>query len=1168
MMTDTPAMIDQKTEQIFLEALDIADPKERERFVASACKGDQDKKSSVEALLRANGRAENVFPTEPGNRTGAEWMGELSERPGRTIGRYKLLEKIGEGGMGVVYMAEQEEPVRRRVALKIIKLGMDTKQVVARFEAERQALALMDHPHIAKVFDGGIVDRPLTGPADTLSPTGREGRGEGDGRGIKGEGHSSQPSTLHSQLLSAGRPYFVMELVRGIPITRFCEENQLSIHERLKLFIPVCHAIQHAHQKGIIHRDIKPSNVLVTLNEGVPHPMVIDFGVAKAMDQRLTEKTYFTRFTQMIGTPAYMSPEQAEMSKADVDTRSDVYSLGILLYELLTGTTPFPEERLRNASYAEMQRILSEEEPLRPSTVLSRLNGHSRAIAANRRSEPATLIKHIKGDLDWIVLKAIEKDRNRRYATPNELAADIERFLNDEPIHAHAVTRIERAVRWCRRKPALATSLFLISILLLIVIIGSPIAAYRINKARQEAVHQARQARLNQYVADINLAHRAIETRDLGRARQLLESHAESGEQEDFRGWEWDYLWERTRSEAEFKLGEHPDAIRCVAYSPSGRIVASGDLAGNVKLWDFDTRSLIRAHRETRSVHQIVFLSEHILITANQSGIVSFYDVPPGQILQTVSVGASVRAIALSPDRRKLACLTGSDGSEHLKMWDVAPQAQGGDLPSLALAFDLPGPDRHVVLLHQGALSFSPDGSELAIGYSDGAIKIIAAQNGEIKRTLEGSRGAIATLAHSADGRWLASGAIAPDKVARIWDTQSGRMLVELSGHTRWVSRVAFAAADTMLLTSSTDQTVQVWETATWQVTRSFQGHAAPIWAMAVSPSDDGFITGGRDQSLLNWTLTGANRERDSIQLPGLRNFAFVPSDGSLVTVEEQQGDAPMSVAKIRRPPDYEAGQVLADLGNDVIDVRVDSRGTQMVVLGRASLRLWDWQNHRLAKSLKLVGADSWNVLGFTENNAEVLLVDRQFRIRSWKPGTSELGEPWSALGSHTPPTYFDSRHTAFHPATGTLVLGSDGFALVWDVQTKALRGRLGGHQFAPVFAAISPDGERIVTTGDDGKAFLWDARTLALLSTFQTPRGSLQSVTFSPDGRRIAMGLAPESAVGIYDVETGRELVIIPDAVRMATRIQWSPDGRTLVARGAQGAVWRPDAQIIGAGR
>jgi eukaryotic-like serine/threonine-protein kinase len=400
---------EQQEEEIFVGASELGDAAERALYLDRACGGDQSLRTRIERLLKAQERADGYLDRHGQVPEVTALVSEarigLAEAPGTVIGRYKLLEQIGEGGFGVVYLAEQQEPVRRQVALKIIKPGMDTRQVIARFEAERQALALMDHPNIAKVLDGGVV-------------------------GTKSEIRNQKSE------IQTGRPYFVMELVRGMPITRFCEENRLSIKDRLELFIPVCHAIQHAHQKGVIHRDIKPSNVLVTLDNGVPHPMVIDFGVAKAIHQPLTEKTLHTRFAQMIGTPAYMSPEQAEMSRQDVDTRTDVYSLGILLYELLTGTTPFPEERLRTASYAEIQRIISEEEPVRPSTAVTRLNGRLRTIALNRRCEPAAFIKLIRGDLDWIVLKAIDKDRNRRYATPNELAADLERHLADEPVTA------------------------------------------------------------------------------------------------------------------------------------------------------------------------------------------------------------------------------------------------------------------------------------------------------------------------------------------------------------------------------------------------------------------------------------------------------------------------------------------------------------------------------------------------------------------------------------------------------------------------------------------------------------------------------------------------------------------------------------------------------------
>ena len=339
-----------------------------------------------------------------------------TEKPGDRIGRYRLLQQIGEGGWGVVYVAEQEEPVRRRVALKVIKAGMDTKEAIARFEAERQALALMDHPNIAKVLDAGATEN--------------------------------------------GRPFFVMELVKGLKITDYCDQNNLTTRERLDLFMQVCHAVQHAHQKGIIHRDLKPSNILVALDGSVPAPKVIDFGIAKATDHRLTDKTIFTALDQFVGTPAYMSPEQAKVSGLDIDTRSDIYSLGVLLYELLTGKTPFEAKRLLEADLDELRRIIREEEPPRPSTKLSALAADEQTTTAKRRqTDPPGLIHTVRGDLDWIVMKCLEKDRTRRYATANGLAADLERHLNNEPVVARPPTNLYRLRKLARRhKIAFATA--------------------------------------------------------------------------------------------------------------------------------------------------------------------------------------------------------------------------------------------------------------------------------------------------------------------------------------------------------------------------------------------------------------------------------------------------------------------------------------------------------------------------------------------------------------------------------------------------------------------------------------------------------------------------------------------------------------------------------------
>jgi serine/threonine protein kinase len=345
--------------------------------------------------------AQNAMPTASYDLAG--------ERPGTRIGPYKLLQQIGEGGFGIVYMAEQEMPVRRLVALKIIKPGMDTAQVIARFESERQALALMDHPNIAKVLDAGASE--------------------------------------------SGRPYFVMEMVKGVPVTEFCDKSHMLAEQRLKLFLDICQAIQHAHNKGVIHRDIKPSNVMVTLH-GVPVVKVIDFGVAKATAQKLTERTLFTAYGQMIGTPAYMSPEQAEISCLDIDTRSDIYSLGVLLYELLTGTTPLEGERLREAGYAEMQRLIREQEPPRPSTRLSSLGDSATILAGNRGSDVKRLIHFLRTDLDWIVMKAMDKDRNRRYSSPGDFAADLERYLRHEAILARRPSTAYRLKKFARRNRA------------------------------------------------------------------------------------------------------------------------------------------------------------------------------------------------------------------------------------------------------------------------------------------------------------------------------------------------------------------------------------------------------------------------------------------------------------------------------------------------------------------------------------------------------------------------------------------------------------------------------------------------------------------------------------------------------------------------------------------
>jgi tetratricopeptide (TPR) repeat protein len=480
-----------RIKDLFVAALEQPDPAARRAFLDRECTDDAELRQRLDVLLLAHDK-----PVSALNRPLAEIAPEVpdsaatvevplaTESAGIVIaGRYKLIEEIGEGGMGTVWMAQQTEPVQRLVALKVIKPGMDSKQVLARFEAERQALALMDHPNIARVLDAGTT--------------------------------------------ATGRPYFVMELVKGVPITRYCDEHRLTPKQRLELFVPVCQAIQHAHHKGIIHRDIKPSNVLVCLYDGRPVPKIIDFGIAKATGQQLTEKTVVTGFGNVIGTLEYMSPEQAELNQLDIDTRSDIYSLGVLLYELLTGTTPLEKKRLKEVALLEVLRMIRQEEPPRPSTRLSESTESLPSVSAQRQMEPARLMKLMRGELDWIVMKALEKDRNRRYESASAFATDVGRYLADEPVQACPPSAWYRLRKFVRRNkgPVLAAVIFVL--LLAAGIVGTTaglvqaLAAQRRalteRDEKEEAQRQTRQA--------LNTLTDEVVEELLGRQVQLTEEH-------------------------------------------------------------------------------------------------------------------------------------------------------------------------------------------------------------------------------------------------------------------------------------------------------------------------------------------------------------------------------------------------------------------------------------------------------------------------------------------------------------------------------------------------------------------------------------------------------------------------------------------------------------------
>jgi serine/threonine protein kinase/WD40 repeat protein len=680
-------------------------------------------------------------------------LGQLTEKPGGRIGPYRLLEKIGEGGCGVVYLAEQEDPIRRVVALKVVKLGMDTRQVIARFGAERQALALMDHPNIAKVLDAGAT--------------------------------------------ATGRPYFVMELVRGIKITEFCDQNNLSMEARLSLFQQVCHAIQHAHQKGVIHRDLKPSNILVSSQEGVPVPKIIDFGIAKATGgQILTDKTLFTAFEQFIGTPAYMSPEQAELSALDVDTRSDIYALGVLLYELLTGQTPFDTRQWVQAGLDEVRRTIREQEPLRPSTKLRGLHPDEQTTIAQRRlTEPPRLIHRVRGDLDWIVMKCLEKDRRRRYETADGLAMDIERHLRHEPVSAAAPDALYRTRKFLRRNKAALSVAGALVLLLTAGTVVSVSQAVLANRAQKLAERHAAESRENLWASYLTTARASRTSGRPGRRFDALDSAAKAaairpsvelrseaasalGLVDTRTAREWKTLLPRLASvvlDQQFERYAQPVSITGptsvrrvsddqelillegelapVQFSPDGRFLMGVQCSkSRFGVWNLETGrlvldSVLGEYCPCPAFHPL----EPIVAACVPTGTVSFFNLASGKC----------------------------------QSWTAS------NIPC-------------------GSISFRPDGQQLAVGswYPPG-VRVYDRESGQVIASLSHSN-LVRRMDWSADGRWLATPC--DDGCIYLWNMGEGGVLeARLAGHDSVVSSVAIDPQGEFLVSQGWDGTSALW---------------------------------------------------------------------------------------------------------------------------------------------------------------------------------------------------------------------------------------------------------------------------------------------------------------------------------------------------------------------
>ncbi|HTG44401.1 MAG TPA: serine/threonine-protein kinase, partial [Verrucomicrobiae bacterium] len=741
---------------------------ERERYLDVACAGEPELKEQIISLLQSHESAGDFL------KGSAIPPLTLAEEPGTLIGRYRILEKLGEGGCGDVYVAEQKEPVRRRVALKVIKAGMDTKQVLARFEAERQALAMMDHANIARVLDAGSTE--------------------------------------------TGRPYFIMELVRGVRITQFCNENKLSTRERLDLFIKVCLAIQHAHQKGIIHRDIKPSNILVTLHDSVAVPKVIDFGIAKAIEGRLAEATVYTHLLQFVGTPAYMSPEQAEMSGLDIDTRSDIYSLGVLLYELLTGQTPFDGQKLISSGIDEMRKTIREKEPLRPSTKLRHIHaGNASAIPNQPISNPSMRSPRsaIDNDLDWIVMKCLEKDRARRYETATGLAADLQRHLRNEPVEARPASAAYKLQKAWQRNRLAFSSAGAVAIALLLGIAVSTWQAFEASNARKAAEVEKTTAQHQLYVANMFSAGQAWEERNYQLVRQLLADTSASSN----RNFEW-YYWQGQTHLNVMTLYGHHDTVKSIAFFPDGQRIVTSSEDKTARVWDMVTgKELLKLSGHKSSVNCVVVSPNGKQIaTASSEGTVKVWDSSSGRELLTLPGRfGPIHSLAFSRDGRRIVT-GGNDGIGRI--WDVATR-------------------RVIVTLkgHTGwitSVAYSPDGEKIVTASNDRTAEVWRSADGQRLLSLNGTTREIMTVAFAPDGQVIVTGSL--DQVGQYWDAQTGeKMPFQLVTKEPMVT-LAFSKDGRRIVTGSWDSTARVWNASNRHTELLIQGHVRGLQAVAISP--------------------------------------------------------------------------------------------------------------------------------------------------------------------------------------------------------------------------------------------------------------------------------------------------------------------------------------------
>jgi WD40 repeat protein/serine/threonine protein kinase len=1030
------------------------------------------------------------------------------ETPLARVGPYRVVGELGHGGMGVVYLAEQERPIRRRVALKVIKLGMDTKEVVARFEAERQALALMDHPNIAKVYDAGATED--------------------------------------------GRPFFVMEAVDGIPLTEYCDACRLGIEHRLRLFVQVCRGAQHAHSRGIIHRDLKPSNILVSCADGDPLAKVIDFGVAKATDRQLTEKTIYTQLGRAVGTPAYMSPEQALLSSEGVDGRTDVYSLGVILYELLVGRQPLEWELYDTAAYDEILRRIREEEPPSPSTRWMRLNHETTlALAGCRAGTPASLAGELRGELDWIAMRAMDKEKARRYATPAELALDIERYLRGEPVHARPPSTLYRARKFVyryRRAVAAAVAVVLALAVALVVSILGWIGT-------QGAL---REARSRTYLANITAAAMHLEDLNVAEARRRLEDSPV-----ELRGWEWSHLalkgdpafreiqghemhsvhvafspdrrllvtatkgrmsvrtsvdvWSVEPPARIAELAGHEGVAECAGFSRDGRRIASGGVDATVRLWDLGSRSLLQTFRgHEGTVLAVDVHPDGRIASGGADGTVRLWESGKEEPIAVLpdhgARGARVSCVLFDPAGARLASAA---DDRRVILWALDPPGREMELPwqEPKVRADLLEHE-HVV----PALAFRPDGLRLVACANDGQLRLWDTASGAALLIFRGHEHYIWSAAFTPDGARLVSGG--KDRTVRVWDPETADLLVTLTGHEDHVTCVAVTPDGGEILSRETLGNVRRWDIATLGAVTVLRAAAPPL-KVFFDPHGARVMSLSAGGALESWGASTGVRVETRGKGSG-RVFLAASAEGDRLAYKEGSSrlgvEGPSGVTVLGPLPGGGAAAERAE----ILCAAFASDGTRLAAGGRKGrAAVWDLAEGGLQAVLPADPENRVLAVAFRPDGKLLATGSSDDHVRVFDAASGALVATLAGHGG-------DVFGVAWSPDGERLASASqDRKAMVWDLaRGGTLAATVTGHGGKVYTAVFNPDGTRLITASQDGFARLSHARTGDLFLTLKGHAGEVYSAAFSPDGKRVVTG-SEDGTVRVWEsrLSTAREM-------------------------------------------